>query len=79
MKRLLLLLLAVPLLTIAQQQSSIADKTKGLTKKEGFITYYADDVNGKIYLEINKLDSEFLYQTSLPGGLGSNDMALTGD
>ena len=83
MKRFLILLLAVPVFSIARQLPSISDKTKGLTKKEGFIAYYIDDQNGTLYLEISKLDTEFLYQTSLPAGLGSNDVGLdrglTGD
>jgi hypothetical protein len=31
---------------------------------------------GKIWLQIDKLDEEILYQTSLPAGLGSNDVGL---
>jgi hypothetical protein len=32
--------------------------------------------HGKIWLQIDKLDEEILYQTSLPAGLGSNDVGL---
>jgi hypothetical protein len=52
------------------------DKTKNLKSYPGFIKYYFDDNAGKVWLEINKLDSELLYQTSLPAGLGSNDVGL---
>jgi hypothetical protein len=31
---------------------------------------------GKIWLQIDKLDEEILYQTSLPAGLGSNEVSL---
>src|SRR6266498_2234188 len=55
---------------------SIEDKTKDLKKFEGFLNFYWDDNNGKIWLEINRLDSEILYVTSLPAGLGSNDIGL---
>lgn len=47
-----------------------------MDKKEGFITFYLDDEKGKVYLEIEKLNSEFLYVSSLTAGLGSNDIGL---
>jgi hypothetical protein len=51
------------------------DKSK-LQKKEGFVTFYADEEKGKIYLEVNELDKEFLYVSSLAAGVGSNDIGL---
>ncbi len=76
-------LFIVPLFISAQKLPSIEDKTKDMKKYEGFFNFYWDEDNGKIWLEINKLDSEILYQTSLPAGLGSNDIGLdrglTGD
>ncbi|MCH7411740.1 zinc-dependent metalloprotease [Belliella sp. DSM 111904] len=47
-----------------------------LQKKEGFVDFYLDDDKGKIYLEISKLESEFLYVNSLAAGVGSNDIGL---
>ena len=76
MKKIFLLLFFIPILAAAQKLPSIADKTKGMEKHEGFFNFYIDHDNGKIYLEINKLDSEVLYQTSLPAGIGSNDIGL---
>src|ERR1700710_414831 len=60
----------------AQKIPSIEEKTAGLKKFDGFINFYWDENAGKIWLEVNKLDSEILYQTSLPAGLGSNDIGL---
>jgi hypothetical protein len=75
MQRWLILLLFIPF--IAQsQKSSIEDKTKSMKAYHGFFNFYWDETNGKIFLEINRLDSEILYQTSLPAGLGSNDVGL---
>lgn len=51
------------------------DRSK-LEKKEGFFTFYTDENKGKIFLEIDKLDHEFLYVNSLPAGVGSNDLGL---
>ncbi|MBV1911821.1 MAG: zinc-dependent metalloprotease [Kangiellaceae bacterium] len=53
---------------------------KSLTSKnklhEGFVGHIYDDQNDKLYLKINNLESEFIYQSSLPQGLGSNDIGL---
>ncbi len=76
MRKIFLLLLMIPSFLVAQKLPSIADKTKGMEKHEGFLNFYIDQENGKIYFEINKLDSEMLYQTSLPEGVGSNDIGL---
>lgn len=55
---------------------SIADKVKGMEKFPGFFTFYWDAKAGKIWLEIDKWNSEFLYVESLPAGIGSNDIGL---
>jgi Met-zincin/Domain of unknown function (DUF5117) len=64
---------------VASAQSklpSVEEKTSGLKKYEGYMNFYWDENAGKIWLEIDKLDSEILYQTSLPAALGSNDIGL---
>jgi Domain of unknown function (DUF5117)/Domain of unknown function (DUF5118) len=59
-----------------QELPSIEEKTKDFKKYDGYLNFYWDENEGKIWLEIDKLDSEILYQTSLPAGLGSNDIGL---
>lgn len=76
MKKLFLLLILFPLFLKSQTLPSIEEKTKNLKAYNGFINFYWDENNGKVWLEINKLDSEMLYQVSLPAGLGSNDIGL---
>ena len=76
MRKLMLLVLCMPLFINAQQLPSIAEKTKGLQRMEGYFPVYKDDANGKIWIEINRLDQEILYVMSLPQGLGSNDIGL---
>ena len=76
MKKIFLLLVLFPLLANAQKLPTLEDKTKDLKKKEGFLNFYWDEQAGKIWLEIDKLDKEILYTTSLPAGLGSNDIGL---
>ncbi|TPE46337.1 zinc-dependent metalloprotease [Pontibacter mangrovi] len=78
--RTLWLLLMLPLLTagaaMAQKLPGIASKTAGMQQFPGYFTFYYDDAAGKIWLEIDKLNQEFLYVNSLPSGLGSNDIGL---
>ncbi|MEP1869776.1 MAG: DUF5117 domain-containing protein, partial [Paraglaciecola sp.] len=42
----------------------------------GYFDFYYDDKTDKIYLEVDKLDKDFLFQSSLPQGIGSNDIGL---
>jgi hypothetical protein len=49
---------------------------KGITKYEGYFTFYYDDNLDKIFLQIDDLNTEFLYIRSLSEGIGSNDIGL---
>ena len=60
----------------AQNNSTIAEKTKSMKKMDGFFPFWYDAANGKIWLLVNQLNTEFLYVNSLPAGLGSNDIGL---
>lgn len=70
------LLLLFSVLAQAQKLPSIEEKTKDSKKYPGFLPFYWDENAGKLWLQINKSDTEFLYQQSLPAGLGSNDIGL---
>lgn len=69
-------LLLLSLVTTAQKLPSIEEKTNGFKKYPGFLDFYWDENAGKIWLDITRLDSEMIYVTSLPAGLGSNDIGL---
>jgi hypothetical protein len=45
--------------------ATIASVTQGLKKYEGYFTFYYDEKTGKVLLEVDKLDKEFLYFRSL--------------
>ena len=49
---------------------------KGITKYEGYFTFYYEDTTDKIFLQIEDLNTEFLYVRSLSEGIGSNDIGL---
>jgi hypothetical protein len=71
---LLLGLLSSPL--NAQDIPTITSKAEGMQKMEGFYTLYWDEAGGKVWLEIDRFNEEFLYQVALTAGLGSNDIGL---
>ena len=49
---------------------------KKVTKYEGYFNFYYDSSKDKLFLEISKLESEFLYVNALSEGVGSNDIGL---
>ncbi|MBI4892891.1 MAG: zinc-dependent metalloprotease [Acidobacteria bacterium] len=53
----------------------LAAQPKG-QRNEGFVPYTWDEATGKIWLEAGRWGQEFLYVTSLPAGIGSNDIGL---
>jgi uncharacterized protein DUF4953/uncharacterized protein DUF5117 len=55
---------------------SIAAKVAGAQALPGFFNLYWDDKEGKLWLEIDKWRTEFLYQSGLAAGVGSNDIGL---
>ena len=65
-----------PTTSTATTTDAISTKTKGMQAYPGFFNFYWDDKQGKIWLEIDKFDQEFLYVSSLQAGVGSNDIGL---
>ena len=59
-----------------QKTPTIAEKVAGMQKFPGYFPFYWDAKAGKIWLEIDKWNTEFLYVESLPTGIGSNDIGL---
>jgi hypothetical protein len=76
LQRFLLILFLLPFFAKAQAVVPILEKTKSMKPYTGFFNFYWEESTGKIWLQIDKLDEEILYQTSLPAGLGSNDVGL---
>lgn len=85
---LLLLFLSITFVTLAQKKKSeqpapehpkasgIASKVTGMKHHPGYIDFYYDEKQDKLFLVIDKFNEEILYVNSLPAGIGSNDIGL---
>lgn len=60
----------------ATEPPSFQTLSAGLRKLDGFFPLYWDNHTGKMWLEIDRFDQEFLYLTALSAGVGSNDLGL---
>ncbi|MFY9608427.1 MAG: zinc-dependent metalloprotease [Blastocatellia bacterium] len=59
-----------------RQEKAISARTTGLQEMDGFVPLYWDAAGGKLLMEITRFNTEFLYQVSLPTGVGSNPIGL---
>lgn len=72
-----ILFVALCLITAnAQAPATISAKTANLQKIDGYVPLYWDAAQGKLWMEISRFNTELLYQTSLPAGIGSNPIGL---
>ena len=62
--------------TQAQELPSIDDTVADASAMDGYFNMYWDENSGKFYWEIDKLETEFLYQVSMGSGLGSNPIGI---
>jgi hypothetical protein len=72
-----------PATTHAQQRDaapaaipSIASKTAGMERIDGFMPLYWEEAAGRLWLEVPRLGEEVLYYVTLPAGIGHNDIGL---
>lgn len=65
-----------PVITVSTPAAGIDAKVAGMKKYSGFFEFYYDEKQDKVFLIIDKLDSEFLYIESITAGVGSNDIGL---
>jgi len=52
-------------------ESAQGPNVRSMQKFEGYFDFYYDDKSGKVFLEVDKLDTEFLYFRSLSSGVGN--------
>lgn len=60
----------------AKAPADIATATRGSERIAGFFDVYRDGAKGRVLLGVRELGKPFLLVTSLPWGLGSNDVGL---
>ena len=76
LNRLALTCLGVLLLSGAKAEENASFSVEQFEALEGFVDIYWDSTKGRILVEVDDFDAPFLYQTSLPRGIGSNDIGL---
>ncbi|WP_421134424.1 zinc-dependent metalloprotease [Alteromonas sp. A079] len=54
----------------------ISEFTSAMSKKDGMIPVYYDETKDTVYLAVPHDNPEYLFQSSLPHGVGSNDIGL---
>ena len=69
-------LLLTTILFCVNLTAQFKEKNKDYRRSEGFFATLYDQKTDKTYLEVNRLDTEFLYVYSLSSGIGSNDIGL---
>lgn len=55
---------------------TMAQQTAGLERRDGFVPFYFDERTGKLFLEVSRLDQDFLYLYTLATGVGSDALGL---
>ncbi|MGH1363724.1 MAG: zinc-dependent metalloprotease [Calditrichia bacterium] len=60
----------------SKEKPAIADAASGMEKYTGYFDFYWNAEEGKVLLQIDRWDEEFLYVNSLVTGVGSNDIGL---
>ena len=60
----------------AKPTPTIHDFTVNMRAMDGRFPMFWDAKSGRLYLQVNKFDLDFLFLTSLPYGLGQNDVGL---
>lgn len=68
--------LLVFLLCFSFSQAQFLEEKENLKKYEGYFDFYYDTEEDKIYLEVDKAGTQFLYNHFLTSGVGSNDIGL---
>lgn len=59
-----------------KEKASLVEFVAEFKKQSGLLDIYYDSNKGNVYLAIPKTGSEYIFQTSLPRGVGSNDIGL---
>ena len=61
---------------ISSLSAQFIEEKKDLKSYNGYFNFHYSPTEGKIYLEVDQLNKEFLYTHFLASGIGSNDIGL---
>ncbi|MGB0938967.1 MAG: DUF5117 domain-containing protein, partial [Colwellia sp.] len=73
---LVMLCSVLSLQVLAFDKANFQNFIKDKTYQQGYFSFYHDKEKGKVFLEITNFNKEFIFQSSLPKGVGSNDIGL---
>ena len=83
MNKFILTIFLIPLLSCSAVQEVTAPVKEAANRvaskvntAKGYFDFDYDEASGKLFLSVDKLDTEFLYVNSLAAGIGSNDIGL---
>ena len=71
-----LAVLAAPQATPPPDTPTVAERTAGLTRHDGFLPFYWDVRRGQLLLEVARWNQDFLYSSGLAGGAGLLEVSL---
>ena len=67
---------AFSIAAFSEEVKSYSEFVEGKKHQQGYFSFYHDEDEGKIYLQIDQFEKNFLFQSGLPQGVGSNDIGL---
>ncbi len=59
-----------------QPASSIAQRTNGLERHDGYLPFYVDPVRGRVLIEVPRLKEDLLYFAQVAKGVGNVDLGI---
>jgi hypothetical protein len=60
----------------SEETKSYGEFVEGKKHQQGYFSFFHDKEEGNIYLQIDQFEQDFLFQSGLPQGVGSNDIGL---
>lgn len=76
LKRILVVFVVLLATTNTIKAETIDKFTQGMEELTGYYSLYVDSNKDKIYVQVPRKAEPFLFQSSLPRGVGSNDLGL---
>src|SRR5690554_2103707 len=76
LKRVLAVFAVLLVTTVTVKAETIANFTENMQQLSGYYTLYVDRNKDKVYVQVPNNPEPFLFQSSLPRGVGSNDLGL---